>query len=134
MGLQTRSEHTAMSEINVTPLVDVMLVLLVIFIVTAPLLTQAVPIDLPRTAPTRSVSEPRNINLSINRQGEVFLDRRPVALAVLEDALAAQNAQDAGINLMLQADTNVQYGRVAQVMAAAQRAGITRLAFVTIPE
>jgi biopolymer transport protein ExbD len=134
MGLQTRSEHAAMSEINVTPLVDVMLVLLVIFIVTAPLLIQAVPVELPKTAPTRPVSESRNVSLSINRQGEVFLDRRPVALAALEGMLAAQRANDAGINLLLQADRDVPYGRVAQVMAAAQRAGITRLAFVTVPE
>ena len=123
-----------MSEINVTPLVDVMLVLLVIFIVTAPLLIQAVPVELPKTAPTRPVSEPRNVPLSINRQGEVFLDRQPVALAALEGALTAQRANHAEINLLLQADSGVPYGRVAQVMAAAQRAGITRLAFVTVPE
>lgn len=123
-----------MSEINVTPLVDVMLVLLVIFIVTAPLLIQAVPVELPKTAPTRPVSEPRNVALSINRQGEVFLDRQPVALAALEGVLTAQRANHAEINLLLQADSGVPYGRVAQVMAAAQRAGITRLAFVTVPE
>ncbi len=134
MGLQTRSEHAAMSEINVTPLVDVMLVLLVIFIVTAPLLTQAVPIELPKTAPTKAVSEPRNVSLSVNRQGEIFLDRQPVAFEALESTLAAQRARDDGINLLLQADASVPYGRVAQVMAAAQRAGITRLAFVTTPE
>src|SRR4030065_2790616 len=99
MAFQPRSDHAAMSEINVTPLVDVMLVLLVIFIVTAPLLIQAVPVELPKTAPTRPVSEPRNVSLSVNRQGEAFLDRQPVALAALEGTLSAQRANHPEINL-----------------------------------
>ncbi|OGI46834.1 MAG: biopolymer transporter ExbD [Candidatus Muproteobacteria bacterium RIFCSPHIGHO2_01_FULL_65_16] len=133
MAFQTRSDHAAMSEINVTPLVDVMLVLLVIFIVTAPLLIQAVPVELPKTAPTKPAAEPRSVSLTINRQGEIFLDRDRVALEALEHELGARRARNADVNLLVQADEGVNFGRVAQVLALVQRAGITRLSVVTAP-
>jgi biopolymer transport protein ExbD len=130
MGLHRNSDHTAMSEINVTPLVDVMLVLLIVFMVTAPLLMQAVPVELPKTAPAPPVSAARTLTLSINKQGEIFLDRSPVPLESLEARLG-QTRAPGEINLLVQADAKVDFGRVAQVMAAVQRAGISRLSVVT---
>ncbi|OGI38532.1 MAG: hypothetical protein A2140_08640 [Candidatus Muproteobacteria bacterium RBG_16_62_13] len=121
-----------MSEINVTPLVDVMLVLLVIFIVTAPLLIQAVPVELPKTAATRSVAPLRNLPVSINRNGQVFLDRKALATDALEDELRRHKNADGELNILIQADRAVDFGTVAQVMAAVQRAGITRVSVVTV--
>jgi biopolymer transport protein ExbD len=134
MALQVRSDHAAMSDINVTPLVDVMLVLLVVFIVTAPLLTQAVPVHLPKTAATRPVTETHNVTLSINRQGELFLERQPMTPERLETELAVRRGKDSETNLLVQADGGVNFERVAQALASAQRAGITRLAVLTTPE
>lgn len=121
-----------MSEINVTPLVDVMLVLLVTFIVTAPLLTQAVGIHLPKTArttATTSVDHP--LVLSINREGAAALNGKPVAAGGLEAALAVLAAHGGHRRIQLEADTAVPYGTVAQAMAAAERAGFTSLAVIT---
>lgn len=130
MGLHQNSDHTAMSEINVTPLVDVMLVLLIVFMVTAPLLMQAVPVELPKTAQATPVTAARTLTLSINKQGEIFLDRSPVAMESLETRLGQTHAPGE-INLLVQADAKVDFGRVAEVMAAVQRAGISRLSVVT---
>ncbi len=133
MALHTRSEQTAMSEINVTPLVDVMLVLLIVFIVTAPLLMQAVKVNLPRTAAVSPVKQTRTIQMTINAQGSVFIDQRPIHFDMLETELKRISAQDADPSVQLHADENVRYGRIAQVLALLQRVGITRLAFVTTP-
>jgi biopolymer transport protein ExbD len=133
MALHTRSEQTAMSEINVTPLVDVMLVLLIVFIVTAPLLMQAVKVNLPKTASVSPMKQARTIQMTINAQGSVFIDQRPIHFDMLETELKKIAAQDAEPNVQLHADEDVRYGRVAQVLALLQRVGITRLGFVTTP-
>jgi len=133
MALNTRSEQSAMSEINVTPLVDVMLVLLIVFIVTAPLLMQAVKVNLPKTAAVSPMKQARTIQMAINAQGSVFIDQRPIHFDMLETELKKIAAQDADPNVQLHADESVRYGRVAQVMAVLQRAGITKLGFVTTP-
>lgn len=133
MALHTRSEQTAMSEINVTPLVDVMLVLLIVFIVTAPLLMQAVKVNLPRTAAVSPVKQTRTIQMAIDARGEVFIDQRPIRFEALEDELKKIAARDSDPKVQLYADESVRYGRVAQVLALLQRAGITELAFVTSP-
>ncbi len=133
MALHTRSEQTAMSEINVTPLVDVMLVLLIVFIVTAPLLMQAVKVNLPRTAAVSPVKQTRTIQMAIDARGGVFIDQRPIRFEALEDELKKIAARDSDPQVQLHADESVRYGRVAQVMALLQRAGITKLAFVTSP-
>ena len=122
-----------MSEINVTPLVDVMLVLLVIFIITAPLMVGSLSLNLPKVDGAQAGAAPRVVRLAIDAQSRVYLDEQ----AIDEDALAralAQRAQSAGgepPELQLQADERVPYGRVAQVMGLAQQAGLTRIAFVT---
>lgn len=120
-----------MSDINVTPLVDVMLVLLIVFIVTAPLLMQAVKVNLPKTAAVEALKQARALQLAVDAQGSVFIDQRPVHLDMLEGELNTLRGADDEITIQIHADEQVPYGRVAQVLAAAQRAGVTRLAMVT---
>jgi len=134
MAFSNKTEQTAMSEINVTPLVDVMLVLLIVFIVTAPLLMQAVQVKLPKTAAVNPVKDARTVQLSVNAEGSVFVDQRPIHFDILEAELKKLLAQNPELNVQIHADESVRYGRVAQVMAAAQRAGIVKLGFVTVPK
>ena len=134
MALQMRSDHSAMSDINVTPLVDVMLVLLVVFIVTAPLLVQAIPVDLPKTAPAAPVSSARNTSLTINADGDIFLDHRAVPIDALPAELGALMQAASPPHVMIQADSAVRFGRVAQVLALVQRAGVQQLSVVTAEE
>ena len=131
MAIHLRSEHAAMSEINVTPLVDVMLVLLVIFLVTAPLLIQTVPVELPRTAATRAATL-RHVPVVINKDGQVYLDRRVLAVDRLEDELRRLQGKNEQLNVFIQADRAVAFGTVAQVIAAVQRAGVTRVNVATV--
>ena len=130
MALHTRPEHSAMSEINVTPLVDVMLVLLVVFIVTAPLLMQAVPLKLPSTAGVAPIEDARSVQVSIDADEALFIDRRRILPEALETELTLQLQQHPDVGVLLHVDENVRYGRVAQVMAGIQRAGIDRVSFV----
>jgi biopolymer transport protein ExbD len=134
MAFSKQSEQAAMSEINVTPLVDVMLVLLIVFIVTAPLLMQAVQVKLPKTEALNPVTQARVVQLSVNAEGSVFVDQRAIHLDVLEKELKTLLAQNPELSVQLHADEAVRYGRVAQVMAATQRAGIVKLGFVTVPQ
>jgi biopolymer transport protein ExbD len=123
-----------MGEINVTPLVDVMLVLLVVFIVTAPLLTQAVHVNLPKTAETAPPEEKAAVYLSVDAQGKIFIDKQEYALEVVENELKTRKAADPELALNLNADDAVQYGIVAKVMSAIERAGVTKLAVLTAPQ
>jgi biopolymer transport protein ExbD len=123
-----------MSEINVTPLVDVMLVLLVVFIVTAPLLTQAVHVNLPKTAETAPPEEKEAIYVSVNADGKVFLDKTEIPIEQFEKELLTRKAADPEIALNLNADDGVKYGTVAKVMASIERSGITKLAVLTAPK
>ena len=127
-------DDDVMSEINVTPLVDVMLVLLVVFIVTAPLLTQAVHVNLPKTAETAAPEEKDAVYISVDAKGKVFLDKTEIALEAFENELITRKAADPEIALNLNADDAVQYGTVAKVMASIERSGITKLAVLTIPK
>ncbi len=125
------SEREAMSEINVTPLVDVMLVLLVVFIVTAPLLTQAVRVDLPQTAKTDTPPEKHNATISIDATGAITLNEQPQTLDKMEPQLVALLQADPELTVQFQADKDVPYGKVAEAMAIVHKAGIGRLAFIT---
>ena len=127
-----------LAEINMVPLIDVMLVLLIIFMVTAPLLTHAVKVDLPKAASTASEPRPEAIELSIDRDGQVFWNGKPVDATDLEARLgetAANTVSSAGNTpeLRLRADRQTPYEKVAQVMSTASRHGLTRLGFVTDP-
>ena len=130
---QEDSGDEVMGEINVTPLVDVMLVLLVVFIVTAPLLTQAVHVNLPKTAETAAPEEKEAVYISVDAKGKVFIDKTEIALESFEKELLARKAADPEIALNLNADDAVQYGTVAKVMSSIERSGITKLAVLTVP-
>ena len=131
MALLPQSDYTPMSEINVTPLVDVMLVLLVIFMVTAPFLLQAVPVNLPKTAPVAKLIPVKKVELIIDAQGQVYVDQEQIAGDDLEARLKTLLEADPEFSVQLKADYRVAYGRIAEVMAAVSRAGISRLSFVT---
>jgi biopolymer transport protein ExbD len=121
-----------MAEINTTPLVDVMLVLLVIFIITAPLLNQAVPIDLPKVEATRINDKPRTIQVALDGQGTIFIDGTQVSAEALDERLrSALSTGSPAPELHLRADRGTRYEGVAEVMAKAQKAGITKIAFMT---
>jgi biopolymer transport protein ExbD len=121
-----------MGEINVTPLVDVMLVLLVVFIVTAPLLTNAVHVNLPKTEETAPPDEKEAIYLSVDAQGKVFLEKQEIALDAIENELKSRKEKDPELALNLNADDGVQYGTVAKVMSSIERAGVTKLSVLTL--
>ncbi|HUL10685.1 MAG TPA: biopolymer transporter ExbD [Methylococcaceae bacterium] len=125
------SDREAMSEINVTPLVDVMLVLLVVFIVTAPLLTQAVRVDLPKTEKTEPAPDKHLATIAIDAQGQITLNEQPQPLEGLGVQLYGLQQADPELIVQFQADAAVPYGKVAEAMAVAHRAGITKLAFIT---
>lgn len=125
-------DDNMMSEINVTPLVDVMLVLLVVFIITAPLLApQSLKINLPKTDSVQQQDKPQKVSLVIDAQGNIEMDSMHVSDTGLAELLK-QRAADPQFQLQIQADTAVNYGRVAQVMAMAQHAGVTKLSFITL--
>lgn len=131
MSSNTNSS-SMMSEINVTPLVDVMLVLLTVFIVTAPLLMNAVNVKLPKAAATTVITKIKSIRISITQDGTIYLDRSKISTG-LESTLRSLKTQSE-VSVEILADENVPYGHVAKVMAQVQRAGITKFSFVMLPE
>ena len=122
-----------MSEINVTPLVDVMLVLLVIFILTAPLLASSIKLELPRTSAAKATQAPQFVTLVVDKTGVIFVNDQPVTLAALQASLLQTAAQSPDTEVQLRADAAVPYGRVVAVMGAAQNAGLMRIGFVAEP-
>lgn len=121
-----------LSEINITPMVDVMLVLLVVFIITAPLMTNAINVNLPDTDTTVQVEEPKKpVVLSIDAQGKIYLDKDEYALEILQQELEGRKAVDPQLRLNLNADEAVNYGVVAKVMVLIEKAGIDKLSMVT---
>lgn len=134
MAFSNGSKDDALSDINVTPLVDVMLVLLIIFIVTAPLLNQAVKVQLPETAPTDAAPDEDGLSLSIDANGQIYLGETPTPLEELAGALLREKAANADLRVQLRADDGVDYGRVAKVLAIAQQNGINKIGLVTVEE
>jgi len=134
MAFNTQDNNEAMSEINVTPLVDVMLVLLVVFIVTAPLLTNAIKVNLPETAETAAPEDPEAVTVSVDPNGKVFIGKRETSVADLEIELKSLKQLDPAMTLFLQADDAARYGTVAKVMAVIERAGIDKLSVITRAE
>ena len=122
-----------MSEINVTPLVDVMLVLVVIFIITAPLLASSIRLDLPRTDAAKPNDAPKFVTVVLDKNGQSFLNDQPMTPVQLADRLAQAARDNPETEIQLRADQTVPYGRVVEVMGAAQKAGLNRIGFVAEP-
>ena len=122
-----------MAEINMIPLIDIMLVLLVIFIITAPLLTHAVKIDLPKASSHPSATPPQNIQLGIKANGEVYWNGVPLDRTALTTRMATAAKLEPQPELHLRADRATEYQKIAEVMSAAARAGLAKIALVTEP-
>jgi biopolymer transport protein ExbD len=130
-GFNDNNQQAPMSDINVTPMVDVMLVLLVIFIITAPLFTHAIKLDLPNAPAAAAPQKPETITLSINGEGRVFWNNDAIEQKDLGPRLAQEAQKNPQPELQLRADKATRYEVIAQVMAAAQTNGMTKLGFVT---
>ncbi|MDP3477996.1 biopolymer transporter ExbD [Hydrogenophaga sp.] len=134
--LEKPAGHRPMSDINVTPLVDVMLVLLVIFILAAPLMASRLALELPQVeaAGATAVDAPAAfVALSVDAQGQAYWDDQPIDADTLRQRLQAAAKRDPGTELQLRADTAVPYGRVVALIAQAQNAGLSRIGFVADP-
>jgi biopolymer transport protein ExbD len=135
-GFNDDRQPAPMSDINVTPMVDVMLVLLVIFIITAPLFTHSIRLDLPQAQATATPEKPETVTISIDAQGGIFWDQGNVALNLVDlntrmEQAARKSPQP---EVQLRADKGTRYETIAQVMAAAQANGLSKLGFVTDPK
>ena len=124
--------HT-MSEINMVPLIDVMLVLLVIFIITAPLLAHSIRINLPQTSAEQIQEEPKTVDVAIDAAGQVFWDEQPIALDDLPARFASVATGTPQPEIRIRADLNTRYEVLAKVMSGARRAGLGRIGFITQP-
>jgi biopolymer transport protein ExbD len=132
-GTQDNSDEV-MNEINMTPLVDIMLVLLVIFIITIPVMQHAVNIDLPRASNQVNTAKPETIRLDVDASGAYFWNDASIQESDLAAKLAAVAAAEPQAELHIRGDRAVRYERVARVMAAAQRAGVKKIGFITEPD
>ena len=131
MAVSTAEETDVLSEINITPLVDVMLVLLVAFVITIPALTNAIHVNLPRTVNTTPPEQQRAITVTVDTAGTIYFDDAVVAPADLDARLAALKASVPDPSLHLRADDRVHYGAVAKVMAAIEHSGISKVSVLT---
>jgi biopolymer transport protein TolR len=131
MAFATQDDDNELSDINITPLVDVMLVLLVSFVITIPVLSNAIHVNLPKTVTTTPPDEQKAITVTVDGEGKVFLNNTEVARADLERRLVALKSSNPDLSLHLRADERVPYGPVAKVMAAIEHAGVTRVAVLT---
>jgi biopolymer transport protein TolR len=128
-----RRKFRPMSEINVTPMVDVMLVLLVIFMVTAPLLTSGVPVDLPKTNSGQLKGDDQPLSVSVDKQGRIFLQDTEVQLDELAPRLKAITAAKPDTRIFVKGDSGINYGRVMEVMGQLGAAGFPHVALLTQP-
>ena len=129
----TDDTDEVMNEINMTPLVDVMLVLLIIFIITVPVMKHAVNIDLPRATNQPQDAKPQTIRLSVDEKGQYFWNETPTSYEAIQLQLKAAAAMSPQPELHIRGDKAVRYERVAQAMAAAQQAGVKKIGFITEP-
>ena len=133
MAFGNRNDQEAMSEINVTPLVDVMLVLLVVFIVTAPLLTQSVGVNLPKTVAAAPPPQTPVTMVSVDVNGEIYLDKEKMTTDQLAEKLTARHGENPELTVQFEVDEQVPYGKAAEVLAIAQHVGITKVSLQTRP-
>jgi biopolymer transport protein ExbD len=132
IGTQEDSD-TMMGEINMIPFIDVMLVLLIIFIITVPVIKHAVNIDLPRASNEKVLDKPENVRLAVDADGVYFWNDARIEDTEFEVRLAVTAAQEPQPELHIRGDKDVRYERVALVMASAQRAGVRKIGFITEP-
>ena len=132
-SLNDDDSNEALAEINMIPLIDVMLVLLVIFIITAPLLTHAVKVDLPKASSAPNLTRPDNVQLAIDGAGQAYWNGEAITAPVLAERLRAAAALSPQPELHLRAERSTPYEKVAELMSAAAREGLTRIGFVTEP-
>ena len=132
-GLEKRQTAAPMAEINMTPLIDVMLVLLVIFIITAPLFTHAIRLDLPKVAAAPARQTPQTISLSIDAAGKIYWNGNVLTLDQMRARFVAAGKEAEQPEIQLRAERSTRYEVIAQVMGAAQQAGLERIGFVTDP-
>lgn len=126
-----RGSHIPMSEINVTPMVDVMLVLLVVFMISAPLMTVGVPVDLPKTNASQMVGQDEPLVVSVNSKGEVFLQETKITIEQLVPRLEAITQNKKDTRIFVRGDAAIAYGKVMEVMGTVNLAGFTRVALLT---
>ena len=131
--LDKTGEGEPMAEINMIPLIDVMLVLLVVFMITAPLLTHAVKIDLPKASSTPAAIQPDTIELAIRAGGELYWNGERVDSGALQARLSRTATLTREASLHIRADRTTPYDRIARVMSAAAKAGVTKIGFITEP-
>jgi biopolymer transport protein ExbD len=124
--------HRALAEINITPLVDVMLVLMIISMLAAPMLQKGIPLDLPATETSQDIRDPRTV-VSLDREGRLRLNDQPVHPDLLEKRMKALASGSPGETVFLRADKLIPYGEVLLVMDRIRKAGVTRIALVTVP-
>ena len=129
--LERTSRPPPMSDINMTPLIDVMLVLLVIFIITAPLMTSSLKLDLPKTGAATPTSAPTFIALAIDADGRLFFGDEALAREALAQRVKAAAQANPQLEVQLRADQKVPYGQVAELLALVQEAGLSRIGFIT---
>ena len=132
-GFEKKQTAAPMAEINMTPLIDVMLVLLVIFIITAPLFTHAIRLDLPKVAAAPARETPQTISLSIDAAGKLYWNGSVITLAQMRARFTQAGKEADQPDIHLHAERNTRYEVIAQVMGAAQHAGLARIGFVTDP-
>lgn len=130
---QARGRHVAMSEINVTPFVDVMLVLLIIFMVTAPLLTVGVEVNLPKTEARSLSGSDEPLTITVDAAGVIYLQETEVAIEVLVPRLRAITRENPDVRVFIRGDSAIDYGTVLRVMGVVNGAGYTRVALVAAP-
>ncbi|SAK49116.1 biopolymer transport protein ExbD/TolR [Caballeronia arationis] len=133
-GLEKKPNGSPMAEINMTPLIDVMLVLLVIFIITAPLFTHAIRLELPKVSSQAVREAPDTITLSIDDAGKLYWNDQPLTLDEMCTRFATEGKRAAPPEIHLRASAATRYDVIAQVMGAAQQAGLDKIGFVTQPK
>jgi biopolymer transport protein ExbD len=133
-GFNDNQHQTPMADINVTPMVDVMLVLLVIFIITAPLFTHAIKLELPNATSQAAPEKPETITLAINAEGKLFWNNAAISKEELTERIITASQKKPQPELQLRADKSTRYEVIAQVMSAAQNGGMSKIGFVTDPK
>jgi biopolymer transport protein ExbD len=132
-GFVTDDHDEVLGEINMIPFIDVMLVLLIIFIITVPVMKHAVNVELPKATNEKEVLKPETVRLSVKADGSYWIDDQPVSDDAMNARLKADAAKQPQPDLHIRGDKDVRYERVAQAMAAAQQAGLHRIGFITEP-